>query len=191
MSGTRKAPVKSFPKRRGKTIILRDVPKGYHWGWTSRADPRMHLQIVDPEHAPLGYKVWLEEKGKRTFEPAGPIPPRILKKLQAEVLAKRELIEDRWTRFMIDKTWLIRTQSGSVITLIAYPAHMPRFYRTVDLADIFPGLYDPDSPVSPKKPIMADEVVLSAEMNAIEIWPEKHESCREHIYLPPILWQDG
>src|ERR1022692_1949001 len=29
------------------TVILRGLPKGFDWGWYSREDPRMHLQIVD------------------------------------------------------------------------------------------------------------------------------------------------
>ncbi len=177
---------------RGMTVILRNVPKRYNWGWYSREDPRMHLQVVDREHAPLGYKVWLEEKGTRICQPTVPIPASIFKTLEAQIQSKRELIEDRWTRFMIEKNWLSHTLSGSVITLTAYPAAPgSRFQRTVDLADILPGLYDPDSQVWPKKPVKADEVVLSAEMNALEIWPQKHESYRHHIYLPPSLWQDG
>jgi hypothetical protein len=193
MSGTRRATVARSPKakREPAMIILRGVPKGYHWGWFSREDPRMHLQVVDRPHSGLGYKVWLEEKGKRIFEPAGPIPASILKRLRTEVASQRRLIEDNWTGFMMNHHWLHLTMSGSVITLTAYPAFPgSRFQRTVDLAEYLAGIYDPTYPMVPKKPVRPDEVVLSNEVNAIEIWPQKHESLREHIYLPPILWQD-
>src|SRR5215471_9965240 len=69
-------------------VILRDVPGGYNWGWYSREDSRMHLQTVDDVHRNL-YKVWLEKKGTRTFEPAGTIPAKVLKKLQSEIARLR------------------------------------------------------------------------------------------------------
>jgi len=33
-------------------------------------------------------------------------------------------------------------------------------------------------------------VILSRELPALEIWPQKEESLRYHIFLPTILWQD-
>ena len=48
-------------------VIIRNVPPGFNWGWYSREDPCMHVQTLDgPE-----YKIWLEEAGKRVFEPVG------------------------------------------------------------------------------------------------------------------------
>lgn len=194
MSSTRKATATALPRKRpgaAMAVILRGSPKGHDWGWYSREDPRMHLQAVDEQHAALGYKVWLEQKGKRIVQPAGPIPAKVLKKLEAEVADNRALIEDRWTRFMIRQRWLTPALNGSVISLTAYPSFPgSKFKRTVDLADELPGIYDPASQVWPKKPVRPEEVVLSIDMNAIEIWPQKHESDRHHIYLPPILWLD-
>src|SRR5205823_6754388 len=54
--------------------ILEDVPPGYDWGWYSREDPRMHLQVVDRQHKGFKYKVWLEARGRRIFTPANSIP---------------------------------------------------------------------------------------------------------------------
>src|SRR5262245_41133279 len=62
--------------------IIRDVPPGHNWGWYSREDPRMHIQSTDGLH---DYKVWLETRGQRGFEPEGKIPAKILKALQKEV----------------------------------------------------------------------------------------------------------
>src|SRR5262245_37357775 len=73
-------------------IVLQDVPPGYDWGWYAREDPMMHLQNVDREHQ-NEYKVWLEEKGKPIFAPAGPIPAKILKRLRAEVVQRKDPIE--------------------------------------------------------------------------------------------------
>ena len=50
--------------------------------------------------------------------------------------------------------------------------------------------YDPDSKMWPKTAVKPEEVVLNSEMAAIEIWPQKHESERYHIFLPTILWKD-
>lgn len=177
--------------RSGMAVILRNVPRGYDWGWFSREDPRMHLQVVDREHLRLHYKVWLEEKGQRVFEAAARIPEKILKKIEEQVAENRDLIEDQWTRFMIDKKWLALALDGSLITLTAYPVFAgSRFQRTLDLADEFPGLYDPSPQVRTRGPVKPDELILSSEMNAIEIRPRLHESERHHIYLPPILWRD-
>ena len=80
-------------------VVLRDVPPGYNWRWHSREDQRMHLQVVDREHQFLKYKVWLESKKKCVFEPATPIPAKILQRLRAEVSRRRESIEAEWVHF--------------------------------------------------------------------------------------------
>jgi hypothetical protein len=49
-------------------LVVEDVPPKHDWGWASREDPRMHLQSRLPENGE-NYKVWLEEKGRRTFIP--------------------------------------------------------------------------------------------------------------------------
>ena len=171
-------------------IILRSVPKGYNWGWFSREDSRMHLQTVDSKNFDL-YKVWLEKNGKRVFEPVGSIPAKILKVLEAEVKDLRRHVEGRWVNFMIAQNWLELHMRGTLITVTAYP-HVPgsRFTRTVDLVEWLPGIYHPDSKMWPKEPVKPDEVVLSKELPAIEIWPQKEESLRHHFFLPTILWED-
>lgn len=181
-----------IPRKKGPrmAVILRNVPKGYNWGWFSREDPRMHLQTVDQKSI-NEYKVWLEQDGRRVFKSDGAIPAKILKSIEAEVSSKRAHLEARWTNFMIEKGWLRLHVQGSVITVTAYP-DVPgsRFTRTVDLADYLQGIYSPDSQVWPREPVKPEEVVLSRELPAIEIWPQKDESLRHHILLPPILWQD-
>jgi hypothetical protein len=177
-------------KAQRMSVILPNVPKGINWGWYSREDTRMHLQTVDSKKQ-NAYKVWLEKDGKRGFEPATPIPAKILKKLEAEVEQGRRYIEGRWVNFMIAQDWLELHMSGTLITVIAYP-HVPgsRFTRTVDLVEWLPGIYNPESKMWPKKPVQPEEVGLNADMAAIEIWKQKHESSRHHFFLPTILWID-
>ena len=179
-------------KRKGPSmaIIVQDVPPGINWGWYSREDPRMHLQIVDSKK--MGdFKVWLEKEGKRVFEPVGKIPAKIRTRLEVEVNKRRRNVEGRWTNLMIKLKWLTYTMRGSEVTLSAYPQFPgSRFIRKFDLADYFPGIYDPAYPMTRKEPIKPDEVALNDEMAALEIWTKKDLSLREHIFLPTILWQD-
>lgn len=57
-------------------VIIRGKPPTYDWGWFSREDQRMHLQVVDRLHWKLHYKVWLEREGKKVFEPEPGIPAK-------------------------------------------------------------------------------------------------------------------
>jgi hypothetical protein len=179
-------------KAQRMAVILPNVPKGINWGWYSREDTRMHLQTVDSKNRNV-YKVWLEDNGNRIFDPATPIPSKILTKLEAVAnhQPRRSNIEGQWVEFMIKNDWIELHLRGSVITLIAYP-HVPgsRFIRTLDLADYLRGIYDPNSKMWPKTPVKPEEVVLSSDMASIEIWPQKDEGSRYHIFLPPILWAD-
>ena len=47
----------------------------------------MHLQSVERKY---NYKVWLEDKGKRIFEPVDKIPAKVLKALRETVVEKRK-----------------------------------------------------------------------------------------------------
>lgn len=178
-------------------VILKNVPPGYDWGWYSREDPRMHLQSVDDKHDQL-YKVWLERNGKRVVEPVtrkingqtGTIPRKVLDRLEKAVAAYRSHLEARWTRLMIASGWIRLSVSGSLVTITVYPNYPTRFIRTLDLAEVFPGIYDPSYPMTPKKLIRPEDVTLSRDLAAIEIWPKKDIADRDHIFLPPIIWRD-
>lgn len=169
-------------RRPAMPIILRDVPPGHHWGWYSREDPRMHLQVVDRVHEHLGYKAWLEAKGKRVFQPVGEIPAKVLKAMEKEVTRRRSSIEAEWVHLMIKQGWLRHSVRGTTLTLIAYPNTPNRFERKVELADHmapeFAARFQPE------------DVRLNDEFAAIELWPSQPESRRPFIRLWPILWQD-
>jgi hypothetical protein len=188
---TKKKPAKA---RDRTVIVLEGVPsKGFDWGWFSREDPRMHLQLVSRRQAKLGYKVWLERDGKRVFEPNPQLaraPRKLFLAVQERIEQERPQIEREWAAFMILQTWMALRLDGSVITVTAYPRMATRFTRTVDLAREIPGLYDPFYPMVAKEPIKAEEVTLNPDVVAIEIWPQKPKSRRMHIELPSILWQD-
>ena len=159
-------------------VVLRDVPKGHDWGWFSREDPRMHLQTVDEEHRNL-YKVWLEEQGRRVFQPDGAIPAKVLKALRTDVTKRRDSIEAKWVNFTIKQGWLTHSVKGPTIRLTAYPG-TNRFERLIDLGQYLAPEFVPR--VTPR------DVRLNDEYAVVEIWPERPEPDRYWIQLPPILW---
>lgn len=162
-------------------VILRDVPPGHDWGWYSREDPRMHLQTVDREHRNQ-YKVWLERKGNRVFEPAGQIPARVLKSLKATASSKRRHIEGRWASFMIENGWLQLHVALPHVSITAYPSTPNKFTRKVNLQDWFrPETYSQIKPV---------DVFLNEELGTLSVFKNRPEDLRHDFDLVPILWLD-
>jgi hypothetical protein len=183
----RKRQAASLPRenkrRQDMAVILRNTPPGYHWGWFSREDQRMHLQIVDKAHAHLDYKVWLENKGRRVFEPEAGMPPKVLKSLEAAVQNERKRIEAEWASFMIRKGWLKVRLDGGTIVIGAYPKSHNRFERTVELLDLIPN-------ESIAKKVTPKDVALNEEFACLELFPQRDEAKRDHEPLPDILWTD-
>jgi hypothetical protein len=163
--------------------ILRNTPPGFDWGWFSREDPRMHLQVLHAKNKQESeYKVWLETRGRRTCEADGKIPSKIFKAIQADVTRYRRYIEDRWVRFMILNNWLEAHLSAPQVTLVAYPRTPNAFNRVVDLT----------KDVTAKEAMKLTEldVVLSVEMASLQIWPQLSEDLRQDVRLSTILWED-
>jgi hypothetical protein len=169
--------------KEGMTVILRNTPPGYNWGWFSRKDQRMHLQTVDREHRRLHYKVWLENKGRRALEPEAGIPPKVLKVLQAAISEERERIEAEWASFMIRNGWLEARLVGGTIVVCAYPKSHNRFERTMELLAMIPNK-------EIAKKVTAKDVALNEEFAFLEIFPHRHEAKRQHEPLEGLLWLD-
>jgi len=161
--------------------ILEDTPPGYDWGWYSREDPRMHLQVLVPKRPTEQYKVWLETRGRRTFEPATPIKNNILKVLRTAVQQHRRYIEDRWASLMIRQGWLEAHLAIPRVTLVAYPNTPNTFTRTVDLAGHLTS--------EEIRALRSDDIRLSPEMASLQTWPARPEDQRQDIRLSTILWQ--
>jgi hypothetical protein len=167
-------------RRRWMPVILRDIPPGHKWGWYSREDARMHIQSVDENH---DYKVWLEEGGKRTFEPVGKIPAKVLKILRETVNGKREFIEDNWVRLMLDKAWLALHIALPKLTLVAYPSTPNKFSRVIDLTTWFN---------SKLLATLSPEIIeLNREMAALRLWTNRPEEQAFDARLSPLLWTDS
>jgi hypothetical protein len=158
-------------------VILRDIPPGHKWGWYSREEPRMHLQSVDESN---DYKVWLEEKGKRVFEPIGKVPAKVLKALGAVVNEHRLFIEDNWTRFMLSKGWLALHVALPKLTLVAYPAWPTKFARIIDLTTW----------LNPKAlaTLTPDVIELNRDMASLRLWTNRPEEQAFDARLSRLLW---
>lgn len=162
-------------------VLLPDVPPGFDWGWYSREDPRMHLQVVNPKAPTDKYKVWLENRGRRVIEPDAPIKSSIFKAVSGAIKKNRQFIDDRWVSFMIRQGWLEAHLDPPKVTLAAYPRMPNTFTRIVDLTQ---DLLE-DEAMS----LVASDVRLSPEMASLQIWPRKPKDQRQDIRLSAVLWQ--
>ena len=167
-------------------VILRGTANR-NWGWFSREDERLHLQTVDKDamRGPKKAKVWLENKGRRIFEIAAPgdLTSKEWKKLETAVSGKRDLIESRWTAFMVEHHWLAATIEESAVTLTAYPGTHNRFTRTIDLVAIFPGAY----PRGKRPPSKVD---LESSPGLLAVGPQDDPDERNHLALHEFLFVD-
>jgi hypothetical protein len=182
MEKTTRTKVLAGRPRPDMTVIIRDKPPTFDWGWFSREDPRMHLQTVDKDHWHLHYKVWLEEKGRRVFQAEPGIPAKVLKALQTEVGKQRGRVDAYWIAFMIKHGWLQVQLKSGLITLFAYPKTPNHFERTLSLAELIPN-EEVASKVSP------NDVALNEEYAMLEIFPKREEAARVHARLENLLWQ--
>jgi hypothetical protein len=141
------------------------------------------LQTVDKQHRHLHHKVWLENRGRRVFEPEPGIPAKALKSLKAAVAKERERLDTEWAVFMIAGGWLKVRLAGSTVTLYAYPNTPNHFERTIELSQLIRN-------ESMAKKIKPQDVTLNEEFAFLEIYPQKEESKRIHEPLEKILWID-
>lgn len=164
-------------------VIIRGVPPTFNWGWFSREDQRMHLQTVDRAHVGLHYKIWLESKGRRVFEPEPGIPAKVLKAVQTTIDTERERIEAEWAAFMIRKGWLQVRFANGIITLNAYPRSPNHFERTLELRELIPN-------EDVAKKVTDKDVGLNEELACLELFPQRPEGMRDHEPLWKMLWVD-
>ena len=170
-------------------VVLRNVAD-HNWGWFSREDQRMHLQTVedDAREGPKKVRVWLENKGKRTFEGVtGNISGAALKKLKTRVGEDRDQIEDKWIVFMIGNGWLTAKLKGRIVTLTAYPGTHNTFTREIDLSREFPGAYPDNEQSWDRVPVYVD---IDREHCALAVGTAKKTDDRNHIHLVDVLFVD-
>ena len=165
------------------TVLIRDIPPTYDWGWFSREDQRMHLQAVDKDHRHLHYKVWLENRGRRVIEPEPGIPAKVLKPLRTLIEKERGRLDTEWAIFMIKNGWLQAKLVGPSIVITAYPKTSNQFVRTIPVSELIRNEAFA-SKVTPK------DVALNAEFGFLELFPHLDEARRDHEPLERVLWVD-
>jgi len=175
-------------------VLIRDVA-GHNWGWFSKEDQRMHIQTVERGslEGPTRVKVWLENRGKRTFQIAeGNLSGLDAKKLKAKVEEVRGQLQDLWTFFMVNHDWLKAELRGSVITLIAYPDSHNGFERTIDLRERFPGAYRHPGLLydQPGWEVNPPDVDFDKTLGLLTVGHAKNLDDRNHILVSDILFTD-
>jgi hypothetical protein len=158
-------------------VIIRNVPSGHDWGWYSREDQRMHLQTLDEVPS---FKVWLEEKGRRVFEAAGKVPPKLLKPLRDFLAEHRQAVEDKWVRLMLDKHWLHLHVALPKLTLVAYPNTPTKFTREINLTT-----WLDERQLKSLRPEFID---LNREMAALRLWTDRPDEDTYDVRLSRLLW---
>jgi len=161
---------------------------GFNWGWFSREDERMHIQVVgrQPE-ADLGF--WLETRGTKVFEPRNEVTRKLTSKDKGEILAKlrqeRVHVEEEWASLMIQKDWISARLDGTDLKVVAYPGTPGSFKRIVDLRKEFPGIYVKGN----GPPVDSEGIRFDSDKVSVVLNGNRHE--RKHIYLPLLdfLWE--
>jgi hypothetical protein len=178
---------RKFLEKQAMAVAIRNVA-GHNWGWFSREDERMHVQTVEPDalKGPKKAKAWLENRGRRVFEPEvmGGLGGSDWKKVKVRVDAEREVLESLWIHFMIQNDWIKADLKGSVVTVTAYPGSHNSFTRTLDLRRRFPGAYK-YAPTWDERPPKID---FDKEHGLLRIGTENNLDHRDHIDLGEFLF---
>lgn len=172
--------------RVGMPTLFRAV--GYNWGWFSREDQRMHIQVVG-RHPEADWGFWLETRGAKVFEPRNEVTRQLSSKEKADILGKLRKehihVEEEWTVLMIQKDWITARIEGADLKVVAYPGTPGSFERIVDLRQKFPGIYVKGN----GPPVDSEGVRFDSDKVSVVLNGSRHE--RKHIYLPLLdfLWE--
>ena len=140
----------------------------------------MHLQTLPS--AAGRHKVWLEEGGRRVFEPDGKIPAKVRNALHEKLTSDEGLawnVRARWVRMMIEKQWLKLELRSDTARLVAYPGTPHAFVREIDLR----------KHASPSRYATAADVKHHAETAALVLDAQRGEDEWVLINLADVLWQ--
>lgn len=180
-------------EKRGMAAVLRNVSKR-DFGFFTREDQRMHLQTVDDGRSRPKVKVWLEEKGRRIFQPAedgkGSFRAADFAKLKERVEAERTDIEREWLRLMVKQAWITAKLYGSDVVLTAYPHTHNSFQRILDLKKEFPGAYSIG--VHPRWDSDAVQIKVDLLQGpvALAVGLEEDPESRDFVRLTDLIFED-
>jgi hypothetical protein len=161
-------------------VVLRNTA-GFRWGFYSNEDQRMHLQVVPQKgEEKLDYRVWLETRGQRTFEP-NDMPASVKKLVLRAVTDYQKHVEAEWVRLMIKQDWLRYRYAAGVITLDVYPESHHAFTRTIDLR----------KRVNKKMlaALTADDIAFNLDTASINLFVHRPEHSQLDFFLPEFVFE--
>ena len=157
------------------------------WGFTIEAgsdpfpvpEPRMHVRCFTVDGTP---RVYLEDRGRRVWDPEPGFPPDLERAVRGEIEIQRDQIEAAWTREMIAQWgWLSLTPDGAMVTLTAYRGMAGEFTRTIDLRR--------DASIL-RPPTGEGEIALVAEPEpAVVVYADRPERWWVTVPLSGRLWR--
>ena len=117
--------------------LFRDTKHGLLWGWYADENPRMRLETL-----PTKYRVWLEERGRRVFEPAWKIPRAALARLRTFLNGSGwDEVERTWAQHM----WMrgqvkAKLLANGTLKVTAYPGTDGEYVRRIPLRSCLPEI---------------------------------------------------
>jgi hypothetical protein len=147
----------------------------------------MHLQTVNEDRKFKGkIRVWLENRGKRTFDvdicPDDPTSRKAVEALRKKLGSDRDEVESAWTKLMVDKGWVQAQLQGDTVLVIAYPEFpSSKFTRSISLKSEAPGFYPTLNP--------SDDIIIriKSDTTSLSVSAKGHEFV--DIPLESILWE--
>jgi len=137
----------------------------------------MHLQVVAPKN--VHHKVWLENKGKRVFEPEGKVSASVLNPLRSYLKDHLFEVESEWANLLWETQWFKLKFVGNGVHAIVYPGTHQEFRRVVNLAVEFPNGY---------QDMLAGSVTFNLKTSAIEVWPKRDGALCRDWTASGFLW---
>jgi hypothetical protein len=100
--------------------------------------------------------------------------------------ANREIIELKWTLFMLKQQWVTFIFENPIVVLTAYPNSHNQFERKIDLSQEFPGAYTAE----PKQSWYnhPPTVRFDHELCSLMVGTNEKTDDWDRVYLPEILW---
>jgi len=93
-------------RKRKASVVLKDSPPGWDWGWFGTTEPPLTIVPMHREKRHLGRVILEDRHGARVFEPIGKIPQNILDELATEVDLHDITIEDAWSYYAAIRGWI-------------------------------------------------------------------------------------
>lgn len=159
--------------------LIHNVPNGYSWGWGSEPIPPFTLETVDARHRGK-HRIVLETKGRRCFKSDKEIPRDVLSVVRREVTKHRLWIEAAYITLLLQAGQIRLIRRLPSLEIVVYPGWDEEFRVIYDLSKDWIPEYIAD--------LRSEDVVLREDMCALELFPERPQTERQHYFLPTLIY---